>query len=74
MKILIIILMSLLSFNAYGIKATRSPVTDFIEQNDVEGSFTIMQGKTNYKALTGRMENGNRDGEWIYYYPQSDQI
>ena len=73
-KILIIILMSLLSFNAYGIKATRSPVTDYIEQNGIEGSFTIMQGKTNYKALTGRMENGNRDGEWIYYYLQSDQI
>jgi len=74
MKILVLIIMSLLSFNAYGARGTQSPVTDFIEQYGIEGNFTIMQGKTEFKALVGTMTNGKRDGEWTYYYPQSDQI
>ena len=74
MKILILMVMSLLSFNAYGIKATQSPVTDFIEQAGIEGNFTIMQGNTEFKALVGRMENGKRNGDWTYYFPQSNQV
>ena len=76
MKILILIIMSLLSFNAYG-KAeykTNSPVTKMIEQYGIEGDFTVMQGRTEYKALEGTMTDGKRQGEWTYYYPQSDQI
>ena len=74
MKILVLIIMSLLSFNAYGARGTQSPVTDFIEQYGIEGNFTIMQGKTEFKALEGRMVDGKRDGEWTYYFPQSNQI
>jgi len=76
MKFLMIMIMSLLSFNAYG-KAeykTNSPVATMIEQYGIEGDFTVMQGKTEFKALVGTMTNGKRDGEWTYYYPQSDQI
>ena len=69
-----IMIMSLLSFNAYGINPKESPVTAFIEQYGIEGNFTIMQGKSEFKALVGRMTDGKRDGEWTYYYPQSDQI
>ena len=70
----LIVLMSLISFEVYGAKPTQSPVTEFIEQYGIEGSFTVMQGKTEYKALVGTMKNGKRVGEWTYYYPQSDQI
>jgi hypothetical protein len=76
MRILIIVVISLLSFNVNGgtLRGTQSPVTDFIEQYGLEGSFTIMQGKSEFKALVGTMTNGKRDGQWTYYFPQSDQI
>jgi len=74
MKILIIMVVSLLSYNAYSIRATQSPVTNFIEQQGIEGDFIIMQGKSEFKALVGRMEDGKREGEWTYYFPNSDQI
>ena len=70
----LIVLMSLISFEVYGATPTQSPVTEFIKQYGIEGNFTIMQGKTEYPALVGRMTDGKRDGEWTYYYPQSDQI
>jgi len=74
MKKIILISALLFSFNTYGAKPTQSPVTEFIEQYGIEGKFTIIQGKTKFKALVGEMENGKRVGEWTYYYPQSEQI
>jgi len=64
--------MSLLSLNAYGYE--KSPVTNFLKQAGIEGDFTIMQGETGFKAITGRMEDGKRVGEWRYYYPDSEQV
>jgi antitoxin component YwqK of YwqJK toxin-antitoxin module len=66
----LIFMVGLLSFN---LTAKVNPVTEYIESLDIEGDF-IINNPIGFKVLEGTITDGFKDGEWRYYYPDSEQL